>query len=236
MSRLKCVIFDLGNTLFEDGKSVQHSSEVRYQKLRDLGYEVSREDYNQAIRTISPRFEEKYAGDYRRLEYGPFMEMVFEELGIDYNEEDAKKLDKIFWKERVKNRITKEGANEIIDCCLRKDIDVGIISNANQLLLESALEKLEVDKEKFVEVIYSTDVEAEKSTLEPFRIFLDSTGFNPEECLMVGDRRDEDMMAKELGMKTVLIENGREEISEGMEPDHKIKSLDQLKKIVDQYC
>jgi len=236
MSELKCVIFDLGNTLFEDGKSVQQSSEVRNQKLKNLGYEVSRGDYNQAIKTISPKFEEKYAGDYRRLEYGPFMEMVFEELGIDYNEKDAKKLDKIFWKERVKNRVTKEGANEIINYCLRKDIYIGIISNANQLLLESALEKLEVDKEKFVEVIYSTDVEAEKSTLEPFRIFLDNTGLKPEECLMVGDRKDEDIMAKESGMKTVLIENGREEIGEGLEPDHKIKSLDQLKEIINQYC
>lgn len=235
MTKIECVIFDLGNTLFEDGKSIEEASALRFDKLRDLGYEVSKEEYDDAIENISPRFEEEFAGDYRRLEYGHFMEAVFEELGIEYSEDDAKLLDKVFWEERVKNRTKKDGADEIINYCMDKGLNVGIISNANQILLKSALNSLKAGKEEFTEILYSTDIEAEKSTLEPFQIFLESTDLEPEECLMVGDRKDEDIVARKLGMKTVLIRNGREEVKEGETPHHKIDDLKELKDIIDQY-
>lgn len=82
-------------------------------------------------------------------------------------------------------------------------------------------------------VLYSTGVGAEKSAVEPFEVFLRKTGLDGEECLMVGNRVDEDTYAKEVGMKTVLLtKNASEPIGEKMEPDYRIQELDELKDII----
>lgn len=233
MSRFKCVVFDMGGTLFEDNASLKKCSKERFQRLLELDYNVNEEEYHEAISEVSSQFDERYAGDYRRFKFGNFMQMVFEYLGEEYQFEDAKELDKIFWEARINNQKPREGADEIIEYCINNGIKIGIITNGNELMTSRRLSKLEADKDVFEEIIFSTDIEAEKSTLEPFQIFLEKTGLKPGECLMVGDRKDEDMLAKELGMETVHISREKDlAVQDEIEPTYSIDSLLELKNIV----
>lgn len=232
MSRFKCVIFDMGGTLFEDDASLKKCSNERFQRLLELNYNVNEEEYHEAISKVSSQFDERYAGDYRRFKFGNFMQMVFEYLGEEYEFEDAKELDKTFWEARIRNQKPREGADEIIQYCIDNGIKIGIITNGNELMTSRRLSKLEVDEDVFEEIIFSTDIKAEKSTLEPFQIFLEKTGLKAEECLMVGDRKDEDMLAKELGMETVHISREKDlAVQDEIEPTYSIGNLLELKNI-----
>ena len=112
---------------------------------------------------------------------------------------------------------------------------MGCISNGNKVSTHTRLKKDGLKKE-FDIILYSTGVGAQKSELKPFKIFLERTNLAGRECMMVGNRKDEDMHAKKFGMKTVLI-TGEEEKSEGrekLEPDMEFKDLNEFKEALEK--
>lgn len=66
-----------------------------------------------------------------------------------------------------------------------------------------------------------------KPSLEYFREISDRLGVRPEECLMVGNDRDEDMVAAKLGMRTYWVTDmGIDRGQSGVEPDGKGRLAD----------
>ena len=85
----------------------------------------------------------------------------------------------------------------------------------------------------FDKIMISHDLGYQKSELVPFKQILKDFKFKPSEVIMVGDRLDEDMHAKKLGIHTVRIKREVVHLTgEPIQPDYEIKDLLELIPII----
>lgn len=230
---LEAIVFDLGGTLFQAEDAREKAAHAQHERMKELGYDLSREKYREISKKASKIFHEKYYRDPKRFEYGKFMEIFFDLWGKEADEEDLKEMDKAFIETSTENQKLMPHGKEAIEYCRGKGLTLGVISNGNELMTERRLKKIGME-DPFDVVLYSTGVGAEKSAVEPFKVFLRKTGLEGEECLMVGNRMDEDTYAKKVGMKIVLLtKNASDPIGEKMEPDYRIQGLDELRDIIE---
>lgn len=230
---VEAVIFDLGGTLFRGKNDFEKAVEAQYEALQERGYDLSWSRFEEIARRASARYNEKYHGDYRRFDYGSFMEIFFDIWGKDASTEEMAAVDRVFRETLVDHQYLDEHAESVLHFCHNRNFFTGVITNGNEMMTWRRLQTAGIADE-FDLVLYSTAVQAEKSTVEPFRVFLEKTGFDGSDCVMVGDRLDEDMWATEVGMTTVYL-SGRSSTTHGEErdPDHTITELDELKPILD---
>jgi len=229
---LEAVVFDFGGTLFHGDDAVERAIDARYREMRRRGYEIDREAFDDLTARTGERFADRYHGDHRRFELGRYTELFFEVWGRDAPQGDLEALDRVFWETRLDAESPDEDADSVLRHCRDRDLFVGAITNGNELMTERRLESL--DSDPFDLVLTSTAVEAEKSTVEPFAAFLDRTGFDGEDCLMVGDRVDEDTWAGEVGMATVQVTaHATPPVGEVREPDYVVETLADVEPIID---
>ncbi|MCJ7450696.1 MAG: HAD family hydrolase [Candidatus Nanohaloarchaeota archaeon QJJ-9] len=225
------MIFDLGKTLFFPENAYKKAEKAKYEKMKELGYNISWEKYKQLCEKVSKKFKKRYGKTAERHKPGNFMEIFFNLWGKEASKKEMKEIDQAYFDEFTQNMVADEEADSIIDFCSKKGFLVGVITNGNQKMTEKKLAKLK-SRESIDKVIYSTE-SGEKSTLKPFKEFLQETGLSPEKCLMVGDRKDEDMHAKKVGMKTAWIKKQPSEPrGEEIEPDFELNNLTELKKLL----
>ncbi|WP_058826700.1 HAD family hydrolase [Haloferax sp. Q22] len=229
---VEAVAFDLGGTLFHGEDDVSKAKSVLYERLCERGYELDSSKFESVLREASVRFAAQYHGDYRRFHFGAFSEVFFDVWGVDTTAEERASFDRLFWQTRLRHQSLDEHAESVLRFCRRQDLVTGVITNGNRMMTETRLETAGIADE-FDVVLCSTGVQAEKSTVEPFEIFLDETGLDGTDCVMVGDRIDEDTWAAEVGMTTVHLSGSSAE-SRGpeREPDYTIDSLDELPRVV----
>lgn len=140
----------------------------------------------------------------------------------------------MFWETRLDAESLDEDADSVLRHCHDRDLFVGAITNGNELMTNRRLESMGLE-DAFDLVLTSAEVEAEKSTVEPFEAFLDRTGFDGEDCLMVGDRVDEDTWASAVGMTTVQVTaHATPPVGEVREPDYVVERLVEIEDIVDE--
>lgn len=235
MENFDAVVFDLGSTLFEKRDSVKKANMKRFEEAKTFLPDLTEEEYFAASEKVAEYFGDKYHGDCRRFMSGIYVEEMLDFLNYDLSKWEIQYLGFIFWSEMVEKQTKREMADKIIDFCLKNDLKLGVITNGNYLMTKNRLDKLEHDSSVFEEVIYSTEVMAEKSELKPFEVFLDRTDLEAEKCLMVGDRPDEDILAEKVGMKTALLETDNDRNLDGREcsePDFVLENLVGLKEIL----
>lgn len=228
---LKAVIFDLGDTLFSAKKARKRAWKEQYKEINRKGYEISREQYEKISKETSQIFDKKYWGDSDRHKPGNFMKMFFDLWGKEAPEKDLKDIGKAYIDTFVETMELMPHAKETLDFCEERNLFLGLITNGTQERAQKLLSKF--DLKNYFEIVLPSTEYGEKSTLEPFEVFLEKTEFDPEECLMVGNRLDEDMHAKRVGMKTVWIKKGREKVGKEVEPDFIIEDLLKLKAIIE---
>lgn len=226
------VAFDLGGTLFHGENDVSKATAALYECLCESGYELEASAFESILRDASARFAEQYHGDYRRFHFGTFSEVFFDMWGEDASADEKESLDRLFWETRLRHQHLDEHAESVLRFCRRQGFVTGVISNGNRMMTETRLRAADI-ADKFDVVLYSTAVQAEKSTVEPFEIFLDETGLDGTDCVMIGDRLDEDMWATEVGMTTVhLLRSSSASQGVEYEPDYTIASLDELPRVI----
>jgi len=118
---------------------------------------------------------------------------------------------------------------------LSKNYHLGILANQVEGLKQRLIER-KMDK-YFEIVLASFEEQLHKPDLEYFKLAIARSGVTPEECLMVGDRLDNDIYpAKKLGMKTIRIRQGyaryQEPINDEYKPDYDVYSLSEIPTIL----
>jgi len=231
---LEAVIFDFGGTLFHGGDAVERAVDARYEEMHDLGYGIDRETFDRVTAETSERFAERYHGDHRRFELGRYTDLFFEVWGRDAPERELEALDRVFWETRLAHESLDDDAESLVRGCRDRGLFVGAITNGNELMTDHRLESAGL-ADAFDLVLTSTEVGAEKSTVEPFEVFLDRTGVAGEACLMVGDRTDEDMFAGEVGMTTVQVTaSATPPVGPERDPDYVVETLAAVESVVDE--
>ncbi len=224
------MIFDFGGTLATgelDSKSYRHQL-LAY--IHSLGYALSE-------RTLAKTFDGMLAvlmkarKDNRELTFEELHSRALVKLGINPTEEMLNHIHDIY----AENFPVKPvpGVAEALQT-LHGRYKLAIISNATSQLPRLALEKAGLIK-FFQLVVISRDLGIRKPDPKIFQYVLEKLGVRPEETIHVGDLMEQDVVgAKAAGIKTVWIKNEEEPIIE--EPDHTIRSITELPKIINRYA
>ncbi|MCD6557970.1 MAG: HAD family hydrolase [Candidatus Aenigmarchaeota archaeon] len=231
---LKCIIFDLSKTLVENTKTFMNSKAERNMRyLEAAGIKVDKKELEEAIKKTRKEIDNTH-GTTKRFERATYYKILFKYLNKHLDNKTLDKIYNIYTVECLDDMKLLPAALEILDHCKRLGLKLILITNGRKDITDAILEKFGLDK-YFDYVITSFEFGYEKSTLEPFKHVLEKFGLQPKECLVVGDRLDEDIAAKRIGMLTVWIErNDNKVLGEPEEPDFTIQSLIELKEIIDK--
>lgn len=231
---LKCVMFDWGGTLSDEhGLFRKIAGEFTYPFWKKMGFSGTLEEYMEA---------EKEAVDglwalwkERKVQKKEDWAMLFSKnAGIKITEQDALQEFGLFWEGYAKHSKLFPDAESILRHVKSKNMLLALVSN-NWTESYRIFEKYGIS-DKFDVKVLSEEVSALKSELTPFRRALESLNVAPDECLMVGDRIDEDGACRKLGIKFCLIDTKNEHASDSSVFDYRITKLSELENIINVMC
>jgi HAD superfamily hydrolase (TIGR01549 family) len=238
----RVVFFDLGDTLiYFDGdwtKVLQRSTKCLWKNLVAAGFPLNREQFSQ---DFSDRMRNYYVERNKSLvEYTSarvlqdcLMDMGFPEPEPDIIRNALKALYSVsqeFWN-------LEEDTLPTLDWLQEQDFRLGLISNASDVDdVYALLEKFDLT-DYFEHIIISADFGMRKPHPEIFLQGLRLFQVKPQDCLMVGDRLDMDILgANQVNMSSIWIT--RRSIHKGtdyrfdIKPDYEIYALPEIKEVV----
>jgi len=229
---LRCVAFDVGDTL------TNHHHDKRYAWIaavfNDFGFPTSSTKIRKIYPPIHIALLKKYYGDLRVHMARYRFALMLETLGYKATSKQLLNMEKEYGKIGHEATTLYPGAKRILCYCKRKGIVTAIVSNSTTKFMADLLNKFGLRDLVDITVI-SEEIGHEKSSLVPFRIVLEKTKFKPEECLMVGNRPDEDMRASEVGFRTCLVEYFKfPTVGPSGRIDFKVKNIRKLKVVIDR--
>lgn len=220
---IKAIIFDLDNTLVDFMLLKNSAVDAAIYSMIDAGLNLSFENVKERINNIY-----KAEGiEYQQV----FDHLLNEELGkVDY---------KIMTAGIVAYRKAREAAlkpypgvlSTLIEL-IKMGLKLAVVSDAPSK--EAWLRLSYINFHHFFDVVITYDETRErKPSPVPFNMALEQLKLRADECLMIGDWAERDMIgAKSVGMKTVFARYGDTFNTVNPESDYDIKSVTELINIV----
>lgn len=188
---------------------------------------------------------EEKAYDHRVLDIIKDTNISFEEFdnkrielakrGLDGNSAAIKHFNLIKTPWHSEDEVLFKDTIDVLEYLMSKGYKLGIIANQKKGL-ETRLSEFGILK-YFDLVIASEEVLVSKPDKEIFNIALSKMNSKPQECVMIGDRLDNDIIpASNLGLKTIWIRQGLaiyQDIKLGIKhADYVVSSLKEIKEIL----
>jgi len=203
---LKAVFFDLDGTLLpmnQDEFVKQYFSDMS-KRFASLGY-----DPKKFQKTIWEAIGEEVKNDGSRMNVDVFWDYFASVFG----EESRKDNDVFDDYYRTDFQYVKDicgyspRSKEIVTMLREHGCKVVLATNPifPQIATDSRIRWAGMEPGDFDIVTYMENTGLTKPNLEYYRYLLDKAGVKPEECIMVGNDVEEDMIASELGMKVFLV-------------------------------
>ena len=225
MTKIRAVIFDMFNTLVEDGDSYWMSTFdhiVDNQGLNISGRDLRNEwiIFDEEYRSIRGKDEFPFYS-YNQAWISSFSK-VYEQLGLDADTNSSIKtiIDDIGQKPMFADTIS----------CLRQlapAYRIAVLSNADDRFLYPVVDRMEV---QFEEIMASEEARCYKPSPKIFWDMLGRLQISPDECMYVGYRQLEDVQGpREIGMLTAWINRGQTPLDPTLiSPDYTIRNLLQI--------
>lgn len=225
---LRCVTFDLDDTLWECGPILLAAEEAFYDWIR-IHYPPIAQCYSlvdlvahrrEFFRRF-PEMEHDLTGLRRR-----WMRHLADSFG--FGPELVDSGFRVFWEHR--NAVTLfEEAHAVLDA-MRERYAVGAITNGNADVHHIGIGHY------FDFVITAADAGAAKPKAEIFHAALSAAGVDAHQAVHVGDDPKRDVHgAKAVGMRTVWINVDGKPWPGGPSPDAEIRTLDQLEPVLEHW-
>jgi putative hydrolase of the HAD superfamily len=220
---IKAVIFDLDNTLVDFMLLKERAIEAAIHSMIDAGLELSSDEANKKIHEIYSK---------EGIEY----QQVFDQLFLDlYGKVDQK----IVSAGIVAYRTAREAALKpypkvfptLIEL-IKMGMKLAVVSDAPSK--EAWLRLSYINFHHLFDVVITYDEMREKKpSPAPFNLALKKLNLKAEECLMIGDWAERDMVgAKAVGMKTVFARYGDTFNTLHPGSDYDIDSISELINII----
>jgi len=220
---IKAVIFDLDNTLVDFMLLKERAIEAAIHSMIDAGLELTAEEANKKIHAIYSK---------EGIEYQQVFDMLFLDL---YGKVDHK----IVSAGIVAYRTAREAALKpypkvfptLIEL-IKMGMKLAVVSDAPSK--EAWLRLSYINFHHLFDVVITYDEAREKKpSPAPFNMALEQLKLKPEECLMIGDWAERDMVgAKAVGMKTVFARYGDTFNTLHPGSDYDINSISELINII----
>ena len=220
---IKKLLFDVGDTLVDRKSWIVSLKELLYERFAAPN-NISKEDSDKTFKMILDEIEKKSDLDPNIDKIGYVAENVPVALGAKLSKEDTEKLRIELFQLRIKNTKILDNSDKILQS-LSKRFELYITSDARS---ENARDYLSLfDKKLFKDIFISEEVNARKSENGAmFKVFLERTKANPNECLVIGDDIVSDGSAKQFGMKLCIIDRKKAHLDFAC--DANISSLSEL--------
>ncbi len=232
MQKYKAVFFDFGGTL-ADTTPVERDIHHKFNlpMWRSRGYIGSYKDFLVVVRKVEKMMDNYRASARGRPELRPML--IGRGLGIRISKKQALQDFDDYIKFYLKNVKLYPHSKEVLAYIKRKGMKIVLISNGWANVMPRKMKKFGICK-YFDLILVSGDIGSKKSDLTPFRIAMRKMKLKPSECLMVGDRLDEDAYAKKLGIDVcwVLTYPNFKYPKPVEKFDYKVKEISELKKIL----
>jgi len=226
-NKLKAVLFDLDDTLFDRDKSQIEIIRTIVNKYKDLFKGIEEEKiiktFLESDRIATKEFEDGGNIDEVRVMRS---ERFFEMLGL--STELANEMTTIYLNLYPTLNIPVENA-ELVLKNLEEKFQLGIVSNGSLEIQNSKLETLNI-KHYFECIILSEEVGFRKPDPRIFWVATNSLSVDSNECLYIGDLIEVDVLgAKNAGMLSCWFNRREAQIAESnVRPDYEIKNLREL--------
>jgi len=232
---VKCVIFDIGDTLIDSDKSLERTKKLlpELKFLNKKGFMVSKRDFLKALpETVEEMRKTPFPLKHK---YGLFAAVMLKNLGIRENKRLEIEMEDAFYSVRDRKTVLMPNARRILSWLGSNNITIIALSNVGTKPVMRRLRIIRL-KQYFDKVFISEALGYEKSSVIPFKIalkWLKPKGIKATECLMVGNDYVEDASAKKAGIKTVILTvNASQKDKAAAKPDYEIKNLIELKRII----
>lgn len=226
--QIRFVIFDLSGTLIDKHnvlEGVEENFNIPF--LQKNGINIKLEDFKKAREDTD---REIVLGKIQ-YDISIWTKILCSKLGIPYSKKLSEEWESEFRKYMDSRLKLMEGAKEILEHLKNKNYRLVLFTNSTRKKAEIKLEKFGIVE--YFEFVFVSEEVGVKSSIQSFKTVLENIGAKAEECIMVGNQMDEDIFAKRVGMKTVLLEDSRQKyFKETEEPDFKVKKLAELKEIL----
>ncbi len=230
--QIRFVIFDLTDTLI-DQHSALHNIEEDFDIpfLVKMGFNIQLADFKKAREGADREMSKNYVKSKGVYDAVLWTRLICQRLSMPYTKELFDEWEMEFRKYMDSKLKLMEGAKEILEYLKSKNYKLALFTNSARKTAEQKLGKFGIGI-CFDSIFVSEEIGA-KSSVQPFKTIIEKLGAKADECIMIGNKMDEDMFAKRAGMKTVLLEDSRQKYyKETEEPDFRIRSLLELKNIL----
>lgn len=227
MAKIKGLFFDIDDTLYDSTKLATLARKNSIRAMIDAGLPEKDElKVFEVLERVIERFGSNYSKHYDEL---------VKEIGGRWNP-------KIIASGVVAYEHTKVGYlkpfPKVVPTLLemKKKYKLGILSNGLAIKQWEKLIGLGVHH-FFDIVVTSEEEEFEKPDVRIFRHATEKMGLKPDDCIMVGDRLDSDIVgAYESGMHTVLIQKKklRKTTTKDVNPEFEIEDISELLGILEE--
>jgi putative hydrolase of the HAD superfamily len=224
--KLKCIIFDLDDTLYDQKKFLKSAFKACAQYA--TRWCLDRKKFYENLLKITDTYGSGC---------GDIFDKALKNMNA-YSKGRVKELVDIFYKHQPMIDLYSD-ARKLLPKLVHKYI-LCLITDGNPDLQTKKIKSLNI--EKYFSVIVLSDVFGRKyrkpSTL-PYKKVLEKIGITAEEAIFIGDNPYKDFIgAKKIGLLTVRIMRGEYRnvrLNSDFEADHKIKTLSELPKIFELY-
>lgn len=198
--KIKCVLFDLDNTLIDFSSMKKRCTEAAISAMIDAGLEMRRK---RAFNLMFKMYQ-KYGIEDHTI-YQKFLQKYTKKL--DYKIISAGIV--AYRKVRSSELVPYPHVRETIFKLKNNGLKLGIVSDAPKM--QAWLRLTEMNLVEFFDVVLGyEDTGKLKPSAAPFKKALKKMKLKPEEVIFVGDNHQRDILgAKKVGMKTVLAKYGQ---------------------------
>jgi len=202
--KLKAVLFDLDNTLYD------------YMPCHIAGHQALWKALKQKKKISLSEFKKVYshcvdqnesllygtAASHNRLLYA---HRIIKYLHIPFDANFLLKLEAAYWKGFFTKLKLSPGVKETLLWCKQQKLKLAIVSDLTAQIQFQKLKKLKLEK-TFDVVITSEHVGVEKPHSRGFHAALTELGIKPYETIMIGDNPKNDVFgASQIGIQTILL-------------------------------
>lgn len=225
---MKNIIFDVDDTLYDLMEPFKKAHEELFaakteedcEKLFKKSRTYSDEAFYMVREGKIPQ-EEEFA--YR-------IQKTYKDVGIDVNEEDAKKFEERY-RYHQKHIHLPNTMKEILTRCKQQGKTIGILTNGTALHQGKKLEILGLDQWFSKENMFISDaIGYTKPDIRAFGVVQEKMNLDPEETWFIGDTFEVDIVgAKNAGWHVIWYNHRKRQMPEGaIKPDIEVRSVEEL--------
>ncbi len=234
------VCFDWGDTLADMKGTYEEVERDKgiYNTLENFGVKVSLEEFDAKYGELAKEFSISLRGNVKRWQKGFFFHELCNRLNFPITTEEASRMSDYYNEKFISKLKLLPGAKEVVEFLASKNIKLALISNANGERVRQQLQHFGLYS-YFSIILISDELGFDKSSVEPFKKFLQHAKIIfpvtvASQCIMIGDRADEDGYAKNAGMKVIIVKRKhRLPSSEDIKPDFEVNNLFELKDLLE---